>query len=542
MTTGQRILFGIMTFIVVTVVGTIFYWATRPDYALLFASLSPNSAQKIVEELKTQNIVYTLNDGGSSIYVPRKDVYDLRLKFASTGAANSDFRGYELFDNNTLGMTDFMQRVNLKRALEGELSRTISSLDQVERARVHLVLPERSPFTDTNVEASASVILNILPASRLSQAQIEGISSLVASSVEELNTENVTILDQKGNKISTNETLGGDYALSNGQLKIKQQAEQYLMQKGQSMLDRVLGAGNAILRVSTNHDFEKLKRDSELIDPESRIIISEEQRTERVNDVKNDPLQLGVNDPPALRAETIQRTVNDQSASVRIRNYEVNTTREQYEKPVGEITRMSVSVLLNHKRQKEITSEGRDSIYYIPYTAAEIRNINQVIATALGVDIIRGDEINVTQVLFDNTLDEKVGVDQILLQDQLIMNEWIKWGLLLLGLIATLFIIYGIVRRVNPNAPPLFFDLKPELENGKADAEKKSLPKAEENEPKDQFIELEGSDVYQRKLSPEAQRRLKMKSKMFDEVKNFTEFKSDEAVNLVRSMMVQEKK
>lgn len=544
---AQRVLFGVISVIIIGGIITVFMWSTRPDYSLLFGNLAPQSAQAIVEELSKKSVPYTLIDNGTGIMVPRDKVYDLRLEFAQQGARGADYRGYELFDNNTLGMTDFMQRVNLKRALEGELARTISSMEQVELARVHLVLPERSPFTESSVQASASIILNMNPSSRLTSAQIEGISSLVAGSVEELSIENVTILDQRGNKISNNESLGSDIGLSNAQLKVKQQAENYLVTKGQSMLDRVLGSGNSIVRVSTEHDFEKLSRESELIDPESRIVISEESRTEFMSDIQKDPLPLDFNAPPDLRNITVEKSSNSQDATTRVRNYEVSTHRERYEKPVGTINRMSISVLVNHKSQKFKATDGRDSIVYTPFSQAELRDISSVISNALGVNTNRGDQIGITQIKFEDQLSQDLQNQTLILQEQIQLEQWIKWGFILLGLVVALVILYAIVRKVNPNTPPLFFDLKPEIPKGEG-ADRKSLPKNQKGEESDnddenefEFVNLEAGDVYQRKLSPEAQRRLKMKSKMFDEIKNFAEFKPDEAANLVRSFMVKEK-
>ena len=544
---AQRVLFGVISLIIVVGVVGIFMWSTRPDYSLLFGNLAPQSAQVIVEELQKKSVPYSLADGGSAIMVPRDRVYELRLEFAQQGARGSDYRGYELFDNNTLGMTDFMQRVNLKRALEGELARTIGAMDQVEFARVHLVLPERSPFTESSIQATASVILNMKSSSRLTSSQIEGISALVSGSVEDLNIANVTVLDQRGNKISNNDSIDSDFGLSSAQLKVKQQAESYLSTKGQTMLDRVLGSGNSIIRVSTDHDFEKLTRDSELIDPESRIVISEETRSQESSDIKKDPLPLDSNAPPELRSVTIDKASNSANSTVRVRNYEVNTTREKYEKPIGTITRMTVSVLLNHKSDKYKAVDGRDSIVYFPYTQAELRDISGVIRNALGINATRGDDINITQIRFEDQLNQDLQEQTFLLNEQIMINEWIKWGFMLVGLLVALSILYAIVRKVNPNTPPLFFDLKPEVTEGEG-GERKSLPKNKKGEDEDEtdeddvdFVNLEGGDVYQRKLSPEAQRRLKMKSKMFDEIKNFAEFKPDEAANLVRSFMVKER-
>lgn len=545
LSTAQKVLFGTLSVIVLSVMISVFVWATKPDYTLLFGSLTSGSAQSIIEELRTQSISYELRDNGKSIYVPRSKVYDLRIQFASEGMTDTNYKGYELFDSNTLGMTDFMQRVNLKRALEGELARTINNLSQVEFSRVHLVLPERSPFNEGSVEASSSVILNIKPSQRLSNSQIEGISALVAGSVEELMVENVTILDQKGNKISQNDMMAGDMATSNAQLKLQRETELYLREKGQTMLDRVLGAGNSILRVSTDHDFERISRNSQLIDPESRIVISEEQRTETNNNIKREPVPYDENDPPDLRGQSIDLGGGNSESQVKIRNYEVNTTQQSYEKPVGVVTRMSVSVLLDYKSDVLVGAEGQDSVVYTPYTNAEIRDIENVVRSALGIQIGRGDEVSITQIRFQDDFANEFMNQQVYYQEQIQMNEWLRWGLILLGLMAALGLLYGIVRRVNPNAPPLFFDMKKEIDQSQK--QQKALPGqgSEDDTISEEEAELDylddDLDMYQRKLSPEAQRRLKMKSKMYDEVKNFAEFKSEDAANMVRSLLMQGK-
>jgi flagellar M-ring protein FliF len=311
------------------------------------------------------------------------------------------------------------------------------------------------------------------------------------------------------------------------------------------MLDRVLGAGNSILRVSTDHDFERISRNSQLIDPESRIVISEEQRTETNNNIKREPVPYDENDPPDLRGQSIDLGGGNSESQVKIRNYEVNTTQQSYEKPVGVVTRMSVSVLLDYKRNVMAGAEGQDSVVYTPYANAEIRDIENVVRSALGIQIGRGDEVSITQIRFQDDFANEFMNQQVYYQEQIQMNEWLRWGLILLGLMAALGLLYGIVRRVNPNAPPLFFDMKKEIDQSQQ--QQKALPGqgSEDETISEEEAELDylddDLDVYQRKLSPEAQRRLKMKSKMYDEVKNFAEFKSEDAANMVRSLLMQNK-
>lgn len=561
LTPAQRFLFGLLSFGVLAAVITLFVWASQPDYTMLFGTLSPSSAQAIVDELQNDGIPYELRDNGQTVLVPRDQVYNLRLRFASEGMAETEFRGYELFDASTLGMTDFMQRVNLKRALEGELSRTISSLEQVEFARVHLVLPERTPFVETTVEPTASVILNLNRGRRIQASQIDGIAALVAGSVEGLSRDNVIVLDQNGEKISQNEASDSDIALSSAQMKIRQAAEAYLQEKAQSMLERIVGGGNAIVRVTTDHDFEKLSRESELIDPESRTVISEETRTESFSDVRRDPNAGGgdANLPPALRGSTEPTAANQQSNQVKIRNYEVNQTREKYEKPVGEITKIMASVMINQKRETFTDMAGNDSVVVRPWTAAEITNITNNVRSTLGIDELRGDQLVITQFAFDVDESEEVFFrEQLELEEQLRYTELLRWVIIVGALTFAFYVLYRILRQNYPEAiPPLFFQQRPEVTGGPpkdqkqlaADREAELERQMEEDarlrpgglQPGEQYpgdIER-ATDVYRRKLSPEAQRRLEMKSKMFEEIKNFAEYKPEEAANMIRSLMMQ---
>jgi flagellar M-ring protein FliF len=555
---AQRLLFAVMAGGILVATVSLFVWASRPDYTLLFGNLSAKSASSIVEQLQNNTVPYELRDGGAAIYVPRDRVYELRLQFAGEGvsAQGGDYKGYELFDATTLGMTDFMQRVNLKRALEGELARTISSLNQVEFARVHLVMPERSPFIETTVQPSASVILNVKAGRRLTQQQIDGISSLISGSVEGLPQNNVVILDQHGNKISENNAAGSDIGLSNTQLKVRQTAENYLTEKGQSMLDRVVGPGNAILKVSTEHDFQRLSRESNLIDPESRIVISEEVRSESMADQKNEGFPQDQELPLAIRTQ-IQgqpKSTNSQNSQVRVRNYEVNQTHEKFEKPVGEISRIYASVTLNQKKQMLKDVSGKDSVVMIPYTAAELNNLSSLVRTAIGMNPVRGDQLTISQFAFEDTFTNQILDEQRRLEEQLQMNDLIRWGVIVAALTLAFYVLYRILRQNYPNAvPPLFFDTKPEVGSG-AKGDQKALPREggygegpetqmlrdQYGEPSPGLTDIEkATDVYRRKLSPEAQRRLEMKSKMFDEIKGFAETKPDEAANMIRSLMMQ---
>ncbi len=528
---AQKVLFGFFVVAIIATVGVLVYWSTRPNYTLLFGSLSPKSAQSIVQELKKSNEPYELKDGGAAIYVPNKDVYNLRIKFASEGVANSDYKGYELFDNSTLGMTDFMQHVDLQRALEGELAKTISSIKQVQSARVHLVLEKRSPFSDNNVKASAAVVVETKPGQSLTPSEISGISDLVAGSVEGLTPQRVTILDQHGNKISNNSD-NPTLALSSAQLKIRKADEAYLTQKGQSMLDRMLGPGNSILRVSTEHDFEKLTRNSQSIDPDSRTIISEEEHQNVNSKVQGVPGQAagaaGTARPGGNR--------NNQQSSVTIKNYEVSTVHEQYQKPVGTIKRISASVLLNYNRVHKKTAAGKDTVVYQPYSQQELGKISAAIKTALGIDDKRGDQLTITQFQFEDNFTSEPTVSTGYFTDTNSTNEWIRWGVLIAALAGIFYLLYSLVGKGPITRTSLQLQAA-DTSGQKALGDPEQQALLQENAGQEEEDE-EDPDIYRSRLSKEARSVLSANSQEFMEVKEYISNNAPEAANIVKSMFL----
>lgn len=519
---AQRALFGLLSVGIIVLMGMLFYWALQPNYAVLFGSLSPDSAQSIVEELESTGVPYELKDNGEAVMVPRDRVYNLRLKFASEGASGSDYRGYELFDQNTLGMTDFMQRINKKRALEGELARTINNLRQVESSRIHIVMPERSPFQQEVVEPSASVILNLNGGAGLGKEQIQGIGALISGSVEGLRAENVVILDQDGNRISENVLVSKEAITGSAHMRVRQETETYLTSKGQTMLDRVLGPGNSILRVSTEHNFDKVIQESEKIDPDSRIVISEEKQESVNSNQTNEPNYQGYY---GGQDEAVTTNERQDESTVQIRNYEVSNIREKLEKTVGEITHISASILLNHKASVTTNEEGEEVTTTQPYTEEEIEEIRTVMAAALGIQNGRGDVLTVQQIKFkDNYV---TGDDGQLFNDPFSTFELIRWIIIAIVVIAVSVMVYRMSKNFNMQADPL-------LANNK-----KKAPELADHE-RDLYIEGEqqqsADDLYTKKLTDEA-KELTDASAAADDIRKYVENNTAEAASYIRSMM-----
>ena len=410
MNSAQKVMFGLLLSLVIIISGAIFFWAQQDEQVLLFGNLNSDNANAIVQKLDEKNIDYQISNGGNAIYVPSDKVHALRLELASYGGGNTDSKGYELFDSQSLGMTDFMQQVNQKRALEGELQRSINSLTQVKNSRIHLVLQERSPFEESSVEASASVILTLEPGNRLSNNQTAGIASLISGSVEGLSPNSVVILDQLGNRLSddADRDSGGD--MGNIQMQIKQKSEAYLTEKGQSMLDRVLGAGNSIVRVSVEHDFQKVMREIDRFDPDSRIIISETNSDQTTEDIDREQINATDYTPVEYMDEALVIGQNNIESSTQSRNYEVSREKQYIEETQGEITDITASILLNQKVEQSLDGNGEPVLdgngvpvtVPIPYTEDQLDNFRNLLARALGIEADDG-----------GTLENKIAVSQI---------------------------------------------------------------------------------------------------------------------------------
>ena len=454
MNSAQKVMFGLLLSLVIIISGAIFFWAQQDEQVLLFGNLNSDNANAIVQKLDEKNIDYQISNGGNAIYVPSDKVHALRLELASYGGGNTDSKGYELFDSQSLGMTDFMQQVNQKRALEGELQRSINSLTQVKNSRIHLVLQERSPFEESSVEASASVILTLEPGNRLSNNQTAGIASLISGSVEGLSPNSVVILDQLGNRLSddADRDSGGD--MGNIQMQIKQKSEAYLTEKGQSMLDRVLGAGNSIVRVSVEHDFQKVMREIDSFDPDSRIIISETNSDQTTEDIDREQINATDYTPVEYMDEALVIGQNNIESSTQSRNYEVSREKEYIEETQGEIIDITASILLNQKVEQSLDGNGEPVLdgngepvtVPIPYTDIQLEDFRKLLAMALGIEADNGgsleDKIAVSQIEFEySPYRENIDYQNNQPSD---FSDIIRWSLIVVSMLLVAFLTNNV--------------------------------------------------------------------------------------------------
>jgi len=381
--------------LVAIVIGTIFGlvavvgWMGSVTYQPLYTNLDPAEAGDVTRYLADNGISYQITGGGATIEVPESQVYEARMALASQGLPHSGNVGYSIFDESTLGMTEFLQQLNFRRALEGELARTISALNEVQTARVHIVIPEERLFAENQEEATASVVLKLRHPGGLSKAKVAGISNLVASSVEGLSPGNITIVDYDGNMLSSNTGDDGLASLTTNQLEMTQSVEQDLEHKAQTMLDGVLGPGKAIVRVTADLNFQQYSRTSENYDP-NQVAVRSEQKTENTDQAT----KTGVENA---------EDKSDNRSEVTVTNYEVSKSVESVTNAVGTVNRLSVAVLLDGAYKTITNADGVEETVYEPRPQGEIDRLSAIVKNAVGFTPERNDQIEIVNIAFDKS-------------------------------------------------------------------------------------------------------------------------------------------
>src|SRR5947199_367325 len=347
---ARRVAIGAVGLLSMAAVLGLAWWAQRPLYRPLFTNLSERDASAIVEALKTEKVPFELEEGGGAGALPAETQYELRLTLASRGLPEGGGVGFEIFDKQTLGQTDFLQRLNYQRALQGELGRTIGQLGGVEAARVHLALPERSLFVAEDRRPSASVVVKLVPGRTLGRAQIDGIVHLVASSVEGLDADAVTVVDESG-RMLTQDRHGDTSGASSTALELQNAVERQIAERVESMLGAVVGRDKAIARVAAALDFARVERTEETFDPDRAVVKSQRTTREQTTGPR-----AAAGGPPGVQANL----TNDAAAATTTesegprterrdesQSYEVSKVVSRTIGPVGALKQLSVAVLID---------------------------------------------------------------------------------------------------------------------------------------------------------------------------------------------------
>jgi flagellar M-ring protein FliF len=417
--------------------------ATAPQMTPLFTDLAPADSGAIVKELERQGIAYELRGDGETILVPKDQVGRLRMKLAEGGLPKGGGVGYEIFDkSDVLGATSFVQNINRLRALEGELARTIQSIDRVQAARVHLVLPERPLFSRDKVDPSASIVLKVV--GTLAASQVRAIRHLVASAVSGLRPERISIVDEAGELLA--DGSGNDEASLEGEgaLERRHAFERRLREQVESIVTSVVGPGRARVQLSAEFDLNRITQTSDTFDPDGRVVRSSQTREESTSNGQQDgQVTVGNELPGGTQRGEGSSTNRDQSKKTEETvNYEISHTTKTEVVGPGRVKRISAAVLVDGTYAK---NEKGESVYR-PRSKEEMDRIAALVRTAIGYDQKRGDQVEVVNLRFAEapvaTLDAPAGwMSMFTLGKADLMRGF---ELLLMGLLSVLVIVFVV--------------------------------------------------------------------------------------------------
>lgn len=385
--------------------------ARQPDYATLYSDLSPEDARRILDELGAMDVPFQLTRAGTAVQVPLERVYDLRLELASRGLPSAGPVGFETFEDSGLGLTPFQEKVRFRRALEGELSRTIAKLASVDSARVHISLPDRAVFQRDRAKATAAVVLNLKQGRDLSPAEAAGIRHLIAGSVEGLDSAQVTLVDARG-RLLARPGGGEDDALAADALDVQRSIEKVLAERAQNLIDAALGIGTSVVTVSAEIDRRRVEEQHDRIHPNETTVLSE-QRTEETRSEPG-PVSYGIpgtqgNVPGGFAPEAAATSPSTEQISRETVNFDVSRTKSHSVLPMGSVQRLSVAVLLDGRYEANPPSNAEEESApeapaYQPRSAEEIAQISEIVKRAVGFDEERGDRISVQNLQFRQPL------------------------------------------------------------------------------------------------------------------------------------------
>jgi len=421
---NQRVVASVV--LTAVLVGLIFLTSLlrHVNYEVLYSGLDPKETGAVVGALEKNKIPYVLSAGGSTIKVPSKRIHEARIKVAGEGLPHTGVVGYEIFDKSNFGVTDFVQNINYRRALEGELTRTIQQLDEVQAARVHIVLPKAALFRENQSPPTASIMLKLHPGASLNGRQIQGITHLVASSVEGLSPSNITVIDYEGNLLSDGTGREPVAALTATQLELQQQVDSYLERKAQSLLDQVLGPQKSIVRVTANLNFQQIEKTIEQYDPDGTVVRSEQRISQG-------------------------STEGGQGENI-ITNYEIDKTLEHIVENTGNIDKLSIALIVD----PIVTDKGGGVRNRSP---EEIERISTIVKNAVGF-VDGRDQFEVSSLPFDRShlAREQELLDKAAKRERRnsIMHKLEKVLILIVGLLILNLILKKIAKAVDLRRVP----------------------------------------------------------------------------------------
>ncbi|WP_157313973.1 flagellar basal-body MS-ring/collar protein FliF [Chitinibacter sp. GC72] len=458
---ARKMMAMVMVAVIIAAIAGSLLWSREPAYRILFTNLPDKDGGAIVQSLEQMKIPYKLDAG--MISVPAESIYDVRLKLAAQGLPKAGNVGFELLDNQKFGVSQFTEQVNYQRAVEGELTRSIESISAVDKARVHLATPKQTVFLRDQQKPSASIVLTLHPGRVLDGGQVAGIIHLVSSSIPGLPVANVTVVDQDGNLLSRSADLNSRGNLDQRQLQYVGQIERGFVERLETILAPIVGKENVRAEVTAQVDFAEIEQTSESFKPNSppNAAAIRSQQTMDQSGRSAEDAAMGVpgalsNQPPGAAAAPITAPVAApgeagesavttgvaaNSRKEATTNYEVDKTIQHVKQPVGIVKRLSAAVVLNYKAGKD--KDGK--VAYVPFTAAEMTQINNLVREAIGYNKDRGDSVNVVNAAFAESipLEEKALPDKALNYIQSNAMDVLKMFVIA---IASLYLLFFVIR------------------------------------------------------------------------------------------------
>ncbi len=456
---NQRVSLVIAAMVVVAGLAALVSWSRRPDYQLLYGRLGEKDAAAVISYLQSNNIPHRIEAGGGAVFVPAEQVHRLRMDLAGKGLPSGEGVGFEIFDKGNFGVSDFVQRTNYARALQGELSRTISQLEGVRGARVLIVQPEnRLLLVDQSVKPSASVFID-LGGGRISPEQVNAIRHLVSNAVQGLLPDAVAVVDNRGRVLS--EELKTDPLLTtaSSQIKYRQSVEDYFARKVETMLAAAVGSGNAVVRVSAEVDTDATTIAEEKYDPDGQVVRSQTSTEDvsasaegraggAVGTAANIPGEAGAA-AAANAAGTAPQTRTEQNRKNRTTSYEINTTRTSITRSPGTVRSITAAVFLNQR-----VGGTPEAPQPQPRTADELNNLRQLVVNALGVKLAPGQTaeslVTLQEVAFAS---EPLAIQAEQIRQQNKVGPYLDMAVRFLPVVAAAALILFFLRRLGREKP-----------------------------------------------------------------------------------------
>jgi flagellar M-ring protein FliF len=435
----------------------LFSWAAKTAYSPLMTNLNPEDSSNIMRVLREKNVPFEVDSGGRIISVPTEMVNETRMALATLGMPQNSVVGYEVFDKQTLGTTSFVQKLNQRRAREGELMRTINSIRGVKRSRVHLAIPERATFVEDQKKPTASVILDLEPGVQLAEKQLFGISNLVGRAVEGLDPSDVAIVDSNG-KMLTRSNHDPISALTANQLEIRGRVERDMESRIEDMLSRVVGAGRVVARVSADMDFSQVNETQTLYDQEGAAVRSSEKNNQSMEGSRpgpRGPAGAVANTPgngPELQAATPEIRNNTNRVN-EVVNYAVPQTIRTTTRSPGSIRKLSVAVVVDGRQVKVPGKDGEPAVMKTEaWSAQKLQEFEAVVAGAVALDRKRGDTLEIKNMEFTREDLDLATAELDAAEKRRFLQKIASFGVIgILGLLFFLFVVRPSIKWVTEN-------------------------------------------------------------------------------------------